>query len=267
MANNYRFFKIFITIFIPLLVLSSTVELSSSPPRKRSTKSKRERTKAKAIETIRQSHSVSKIAGVEPLIADTIIDDTPNVVCEFSEMGEETKELQMEEDLSVDIETFKVLWMSYISNDEDDMFTAGGLNKTEIMKNIMEWFGTPYRFGGNTERAIDCSAFTRAIFRNNNIELPRTAREQIKVGKPITRDNLEFGDMIFFYTYTRRFASHVGIYLGDNLFAHASSRHGVTVGRLDKPYYTARFIEGRRLTVSDVINLSDSEIMEEPLEY
>ena len=105
----------------------------------------------------------------------------------------------------------------------------------------------PYKFGGNSILGIDCSAYVRTVYGFLGIELPRTAREQFKTGETIERDDLSIGDLVFFRTYAS-FPSHVGIYLGNNLFIHASSRgKKVTIDSLDTPYYLKRFIGGKRL--------------------
>jgi len=105
----------------------------------------------------------------------------------------------------------------------------------------------PYRFGGSSLKGMDCSAYVQKVFSFVNIFLPRAAREQFNVGIPITKDELSLGDLVFFRTYAK-FPSHVGIYLRDNLFIHASSvDKKVTIGRLDAPYYAKRFIGARRL--------------------
>jgi len=82
--------------------------------------------------------------------------------------------------------------------------------------------GVPYRFGGATLRAIDCSAFVQKVFRSIGIDLPRTAREQFKIGREVDRVDIAKGDLVFFKTYSRYYPSHVGIYIGDNYFIHAS---------------------------------------------
>ncbi len=105
----------------------------------------------------------------------------------------------------------------------------------------------PYRFGGTTFRGIDCSAYVQKVFGLINIPLPRSAREQFKMGEPVEKAELSIGDLIFFRTYAR-FPSHVGIYLGDNLFIHASSKdRKVTIDSLDTPYYVRRFMGAKRL--------------------
>lgn len=110
-----------------------------------------------------------------------------------------------------------------------------------------EMLGTPYLFGGNSLRGLDCSAFVRNAFTLVGIALPRTAKEQYRVGEAVERVSLKEGDLVFFKTYAR-FPSHVGIYIGSNLFIHASRKLGrVAVESLDTPYYSRRFAGAKRL--------------------
>jgi peptidoglycan endopeptidase LytE len=105
----------------------------------------------------------------------------------------------------------------------------------------------PYRFGGNTLVGIDCSAYVKKVYSLVGVSLPRSAREQFAEGKPVDNGELSMGDLVFFKTYAA-FPSHVGIYLGDNLFIHASSRSKkVTIDSLETPYYIKRFIGAKRL--------------------
>ena len=111
----------------------------------------------------------------------------------------------------------------------------------EMMRDI------PYKFGGSSFKGMDCSAYVQKVFGFVDILLPRAAREQFKVGIPISKEELSIGDLVFFRTYAK-FPSHVGIYLRDNLFIHASSKgKKVTIDSLDTPYYTKRFIGAKRL--------------------
>ncbi len=108
------------------------------------------------------------------------------------------------------------------------------------------WAGTPYLIGGESRRGIDCSAFVQqlygAVF---GMPLPRTTRRQVRQGRAVPRDQLQTGDLVFFRTsYTTR---HVGVYLSGGEFAHASSSRGVTVSRLDAPYWRARYWTARRV--------------------
>ncbi|HEY6000482.1 MAG TPA: LysM peptidoglycan-binding domain-containing protein [bacterium] len=109
----------------------------------------------------------------------------------------------------------------------------------------------PYRFGGTTLRGIDCSAYVQMVFGLIDLQLPRTAREQFALGARVERAALAVGDLVFFRTYAR-FPSHVGIYLGDDLFIHASSvGRKVTIDSLDQGYYRKRFLGGRRVIDDD----------------
>lgn len=112
---------------------------------------------------------------------------------------------------------------------------------------VKTFLGVPYKLGGSTLKGIDCSAFVKKIFGIFNIELPRTVREQLRFGKKVERDELEEGDLVFFKTH-RANGLHVGIYIGDNQFIHASYRSKeVRVDTLETPYFNQRFIKGVRL--------------------
>ena len=107
------------------------------------------------------------------------------------------------------------------------------------------WLGIPYRWGGSTRRGIDCSAFVQQYVRENlAIELPRTTAGQRYEGVPVERDQLRAGDLVFF---RRRGVRHVGVYLSDGEFIHASSSRGVTVSELDNDYWTQHYWMSRRI--------------------
>ena len=109
------------------------------------------------------------------------------------------------------------------------------------------FLGVPYRLGGATMRGIDCSAFVKKVYEIFGVALPRTAREQSCVGRPIGKDELEEGDLVFFQTQRAR-RTHVGIYIGNGEFVHASSwNKEVKVDHLDKPYFHQRFLRGVRV--------------------
>jgi LysM repeat protein len=111
----------------------------------------------------------------------------------------------------------------------------------------------PYRFGGNSIFGIDCSGYVQKVYRMIGINLPRSAREQFHEGRPVNLGDLSIGDLLFFKTYAS-FPSHVGIYLGDNLFIHASSRgKKVTIDRLTEPFYVKRFIGAKRVIGEDTL--------------
>jgi cell wall-associated NlpC family hydrolase len=129
---------------------------------------------------------------------------------------------------------------------------TSGVEITErdrIIFEVIKYLDTPYRYGGTTDKGLDCSAFTGAVYRNSlQINLPRSSADQYGVGEKLkSQDELKFGDLVFFKTRRRARVSHVGIYLGERLFAHASTSRGVIVSSLDETYYKKRYVGARRI--------------------
>jgi cell wall-associated NlpC family hydrolase len=123
-------------------------------------------------------------------------------------------------------------------------------SKKELMiMEIIKYMNTPYKYGGNSLNGIDCSAFTQSVYQSSwMITLNRSARDQYQQGTVIeNREDLKFGDLIFFNTRRRVRPGHVGIYIGENLFAHASSTLGVTISSLEHNYYNKRYMGARRI--------------------
>ncbi len=119
------------------------------------------------------------------------------------------------------------------------------LNNQDLLDYIDSWWGTPYRYGGNSTDGIDCSAFTQGLLSAvYNIEIPRIAREQKKHCVSIKSARLQTGDLVFFNT--RGGVSHVGIYLCNNKFVHASTSNGVTISDLDDQYWSRKYVGAGR---------------------
>ena len=122
-----------------------------------------------------------------------------------------------------------------------------GVNRDEVLLDIVDLLGTPYRYGGNDRDGIDCSGFTARVYRGASLpSLPRSTREQYRQGRPVKRDSLQFGDLVFFNT-TGDSPSHVGVFIEDDVFAHASVTFGVTLSSLRSTYYKQRYIGARRV--------------------
>ncbi len=120
--------------------------------------------------------------------------------------------------------------------------------RSDVMAEIINWIGTRYLFGGVDRNGIDCSAFTREVFEKSfGLELPRTAYDQYQLGQPVDKTNLEFGDLVFFRTAGYAPITHVGIYIGEGLFANAACSRGVTVASLESEYWQKHYVGARRL--------------------
>jgi cell wall-associated NlpC family hydrolase len=138
---------------------------------------------------------------------------------------------------NVEKRTFKTEKNTSISN----------LDQARMMREISKMMGVSYKLGGMDENGIDCSAYTMTVYRNSiSRQLPRSSAEQYKIGIPVDYNDLKFGDLVFFDT-TGDPASHVGIYLGDDLFAHASVSLGVTISSLESFYFKKRYNGARRI--------------------
>ncbi|MEQ8170976.1 MAG: NlpC/P60 family protein [Candidatus Eremiobacterota bacterium] len=142
--------------------------------------------------------------------------------------------------------TKNAIYYSNQNNHYTTLSSRGSGLSASIVQLAYSFLGTPYVWGGTTPRGFDCSGFVQTIFALNGIKLLRMADEQFTQGNPVAREDLRIGDLVFFTTYTSG-ASHVGIYIGDSSFIHASSSGGcVKISSLEEDYYSARFLGGRR---------------------
>src|SRR6201996_8726148 len=119
-------------------------------------------------------------------------------------------------------------------------------SNVKLFQFVYDWVGTPYHFGGESRKGIDCSAFTKEVYSKVfNLTIKRNSRDIFSMVSPVSKDDLKEGDLVFFKIHSRKI-SHIGIYLGNNRFAHASLR-GVAVSSLDDPYYSRYFYKGGRV--------------------
>ena len=125
------------------------------------------------------------------------------------------------------------------SGDNDEISEA-------LREYFIRWQGTRYSYGGLSHKGVDCSGLTlmtyKELFGKN---LPRTVTEQVKKGKKIAKSSLQPGDLVFFRTGL--FQKHVGIYLEDDLFIHASGSKGVTISSLNNVYWQKRYWQAQRI--------------------
>ena len=120
------------------------------------------------------------------------------------------------------------------------------LDNINLLNYMEDWYGTPYHYGGSTKKGVDCSAFSlglmAAVF---NIILPRTARQQYENTTRVEKYDLHEGDLVFFNT--RGGISHVGIYIINNKFVHASLSGGVMISDLGENYFVNRYVGAGRI--------------------
>ena len=152
------------------------------------------------------------------------------------------------------------------------LFSAGCASQMDEKKEMLHqtirsYLGTPYQWGNSSRKGIDCSGFTQEVYKKAGITLPRTAREQYDTGKKVDKDELEYGDLVFFNTKPLIFLSscffpcilfnievpsvygitHVGIYIENDKFVHSSASRGVISENINNPYWEKRFVGARRL--------------------
>jgi cell wall-associated NlpC family hydrolase len=123
------------------------------------------------------------------------------------------------------------------------------VSRDEVMFKVIEYLNTPYLWGGTTKRGIDCSAFVQTVmYQALGIMIPRTSIEQSGVGVSVAREELKFGDLVFFDTMRKGRVTHVGIYLSDDFFVHSGSKTGVIVASLNTDFYARTYLGAKRVS-------------------
>ena len=159
-----------------------------------------------------------------------------------------SKKSENKNEESVTIESFTSLHFKYAQLLDVDVEAVTNLI---LLKEIEKWLGTRYRYGGATEKGIDCSAYTGTLVHHvYGLVLSRTARDQYAGCIKLDKEQLLQGDLVFFNT--RGGISHVGMYLGNGYFTHASTSIGVTISNLSETYWSKKFVSGGRLTVPEI---------------
>jgi cell wall-associated NlpC family hydrolase len=163
---------------------------------------------------------------------------------EFRFASKIKEETEKEDDRKVDVKSLekKLAQKSGYSNT-----TPKGINRDALLLDAVSFLGVPYKYGGNSKEGVDCSGLTCNVYESAvRRKLPRSANEQYQTGASVEKSELQFGDLVFFNT-TGRNPSHVGIYIEDDLFVHASVVSGVTISSLESTYYKNRFVGARRV--------------------
>ena len=115
-----------------------------------------------------------------------------------------------------------------------------------LFEQLQSWQGTPYRLGGYSKEGIDCSGFVqRTLLEQFSINIPRNTARQVQIGNDVSPGNIQIGDLVFFQIGQSQ--RHVGIYIGQRKFLHASTRVGVTLNSLDEAYWQKTFWKVKRV--------------------
>ena len=156
------------------------------------------------------------------------------------------KEFQKSQGIKADGLIGPATYSALLGKEMPDITHGASYLANSIISSSMNYIGVPYVFGGTSPYGFDCSGYVQYVFAKAGISIPRTADVQYDFGTPIPTTDLVSGDLVFFSTYTYG-ASHVGIYLGDNNFIHASSSRGVTIDSLGSSYWSSHYIGARRI--------------------
>lgn len=134
-----------------------------------------------------------------------------------------------------------------VSNNRVQQNSLAAINvRQKLLNHYQLWRGTPYQYGGLSNNGVDCSGFVFLAFKNSLGKIiPRTTRAQSRQGKSVSQSKLQVGDLVFFNT--KKTTQHVGIYIGNKEFIHASTSRGVMISRLDNPYWQSVFWKAKRL--------------------
>ncbi len=130
--------------------------------------------------------------------------------------------------------------------------TTNTLLADDIVSYAQTFNGTKYKFGGTTNKGMDCSGLVHVAFKKENIILPRISRDMAKEGKSIAKENVQKGDLLFFKTSkNRKTINHVGLVVSSKrgliTFIHSTTSKGVITSTLSNPYWKASFIEARQV--------------------
>ena len=160
-----------------------------------------------------------------------------------------SKKAETKNEESAAIERFSSLQFKYAQLLDVDVEAVTNLI---LLKEVEKWIGTRYRYGGATNKGIDCSAYTGTLVHNVfGLVMPRTAHAQYANCMKLNKDEMQQGDLVFFNT--RGGISHVGMYLGNGYFTHASTSLGVTISNLSETYWSRKFVAGGRITVPEPV--------------
>lgn len=143
---------------------------------------------------------------------------------------------------NIDLLDYQLMGTQSYASGHGDRLALG----SSIVNRALMYLGVPYKWGGTTNRGMDCSAFVRSVFRAHGISLPRVARDQAKVGQEVKWDQLQPGDRLYFACKGGA-VDHAGIYIGNGMFIHSSTnRGGVGIDKIVTPLFARSLVTARR---------------------
>jgi cell wall-associated NlpC family hydrolase len=197
--------------------------------------------------------SVKKLKELNNLHHKSLILDGMVLVVSEDIVKKEKRKVKKTKDIKVAKKSKKAKVKVALKKNKKHKYKHGSrdVSVNRVIKIAKRYLGTRYVWGAEGPRGFDCSGFTQYVMRKSKgVRIPRVSRRQAYYGKYVSRRNLKPGDLIFFDTSRRRrgYVNHVGIYIGNGKFIHASSaRHRVVITSLNSPFYKARFKWGRRI--------------------
>lgn len=184
--------------------------------------------------------SIISCRSVKNFFREGVVTDEPNIVETFeSEQKTKTPKTFLDKPKEQTYSYYSQKWNVALNGTED----------IRLIQEIDTWLGVPYKYGGNTRQGTDCSGMVLSIYKNiYGIDLKRSAYELWQQAQWISPEELKFGDLVFFQTKDNK-VSHVGIYIADSYFVHASSSRGVVIDNLNTDYYKKRFVSAGRIII------------------
>ena len=145
---------------------------------------------------------------------------------------------------------------------------AEAATQTQLTNIAYKYIGVPYVYGGTTTSGLDCSGYTQLVFKQLGIKINRTSAAQYSQGTAVSKNNLQIGDLVFYNT-SGRGVSHVGIYVGNNKFAHSATSTGVTVTSMSTSYWAKRYVGAKRIATFDAEEVKEvaSEIKDAAIDF
>ncbi|MBV9988545.1 MAG: C40 family peptidase [Chitinophagaceae bacterium] len=221
--------------------------------------------------------SVRKLSALDSPVKTTMVKKPKNTQRDFLDMevtpGGMTAQSKPDLSLAKQTQTAKPAGVSYASMDNHQAatqietanalqlkyavvmdVTVEMLTNIPLLQAIDRWWGTKYCLGGITDSCTDCSGFTQNIMRDvYHQNLPRTAQEQFNLAQKVELEDMKEGDLVFFNTSSGKDITHVGLYLTNNKFVHASTSGGVTISDLNDTYWQPKFRGAGRIGGQDLL--------------